>query len=254
MNLKGFESLARHVPELNSTSGWMKVAGSFLGIFGLTTLYFVITDNIPTWTIDSQIVVMALGYLLLSRFFTRKKKFEEKFASDAYRQAFGRFALPGLAVIFAAIAHISYMNGPKFTNPIILEVFTWAGWLFVITGAILWVRAMLSFGVDNLTMLYVYFPEEGYIINSSIYGIIRHPVYGAALRLSIGLALINAGIYPIVFVFILPLGLFGWLRLVEEKELLERIPKYAEYRQRVPAFFPYPNRIPAFFKFLITGK
>jgi len=254
MNPKGFENLARHVPELNTTDGWMKIAASFFGVFGMTTLYFVITDNIPTWTIDSQIVIMAIGYLLLSRFFTQKKKLIEKYASDAYRQAFGRFALPGLAVIFAAIAHITYMNGPKFTNPAILAVFTVAGWVFVAIGAILWVRAVLAFGIDNATMLYVYFPEEGRIINSSIYGVIRHPVYGAALRLSIGLALLNAGIYPIVFVLLLPLGVFGWLRLVEEKELLERIPEYAEFRKRVPAFFPYPNRIPAFFKFLITGK
>ena len=254
MKLKGFENLARHVPELNSTAGGMKIAASLVGIMGLTTLYFILTDNIPTWTLDSQIVVMALGYLLLSRFFTQKKKFIEKYATDAYRQAFGRFALPGLAVIFAAIAHIAYMNGPKFTHPPILTVFAWAGWFFILIGAILWVRTMLTFGVDNLTMLYVYFPEEGQIINSSIYGIIRHPIYGAALRVSIGLALLNAGIYPIVFVLILPLGVIGWVRLVEEKELLERIPEYAEYRKKVPAFFPYPNRILDFFKFLFTGK
>ena len=254
MNLKGFENLARHVPELNSTAGGMKIAASAVGIMGLTTLYFILTDNIPTWTLDSQIVVMALGYLLLSRFFTQKKKFIEKYADDAFRQAFGRFALPGLAVIFASIAHIAYMNGPKFTNPTILTIFLWAGWFFIVVGALLGVRAALTFGIDYLTMLYVYFPEEGRMIKSNIYGVIRHPIYGAALRLSIGLALLNAGIYPIVFVLILPLGVFGWLRLVEEKELLERIPEYREHRKQVPAFFPYPNSIPAFFKFLLTGK
>jgi protein-S-isoprenylcysteine O-methyltransferase Ste14 len=253
MDLKGFDNLARHVPELNSTGGGMKIAASLVGIFGLTTLYFILTDNIPTWTIDSQIVIMALGYLLLSRFFTQKKIYIEKYASDAYRQAFGRFALPGLAVVFASIAHIAYMNGPKFTQPTLVTIFTWAGWVFAIIGAILWIRAAVTFGIDNLTMLYVYLPEESKIVNSSIYGIIRHPIYGAALRVSIGLALLNAGIYPIVFVLILPLGVFGWLRLVEEKELIERI-DYAAYRRRVPAFFPYPNRIFDFFKFLFTGR
>lgn len=254
MNLKGFENLARHVPDLYSTTGRIKIVASFFGIFALTSLYFIITDNIPTWTLDSQIVVMSLGYLILSRFFTQKEKFIKTYGSDSYRQAFGRFTLPGLSIIFASVAHIAYMNGPKLTQPTITTIFTWLGWLCIIIGVTLWLRAVSTFGVDNLTMLYVYFPEEGSMVNSSIYGIIRHPIYGAALRLSIGLALLNRGIYPLTFIVLLPLIVFGWVRLVEEKELLKRIPVYAEYRKRVPAFFPPPNRIIDFFKYLITGK
>lgn len=254
MQLKGFDHLARHVPELNTTSGRMKIAASFLGIFGLTTLYFILTDNIPTWTLDSQIVVMALGFLLLSRFFTQKKKIIETHGDAAYRYAFGRFNIPGLALIFAAIAHTAYMNGPKFTQPAILNVFTWLGWFNVSIGAVLWLRSVATFGVDNLTMLYVYFPDESKMVNSSIYKTLRHPIYGAAIYLCFGLALLNAGIYPLTFILFLPLGFFGWVRLVEEKELLERIPEYAEYRKHVPAFFPYPNHILDFFKFLFTGK
>ncbi len=145
------------------------------------------------------------------------------------------------------------MNGPKFTQPMLVTVFSWAGWVFIVIGGILAVQAVTTFGVDNLTMLYVYFPEESSLINSSIYGILRHPIYAGALRVGIGLALLNMGIYALTFAILLPLGLFGWIRLVEEKELLERIPTYAEHRKRVPAFFPYPNKIPGFFKFLFTG-
>jgi protein-S-isoprenylcysteine O-methyltransferase Ste14 len=254
MKLKGFDHLARHVPELNSTSGRIKITASFLGIFGLTTLYFILTDNIPTWTLDSQIVVMALGFLLLSLFFTQKEKIIATHGDAAYRYAFGRFNIPGLALIFAAIAHTAYMNGPKFTQPAILNVFTWLGWLNVVIGTVLWLRSVATFGVDNLTMLYVYSPAESRMVNSSIYKTLRHPIYGAAIYLCLGLALLNAGIYPLTFILFLPLGFFGWVRLVEEKELLERIPEYAEYRKKVPAFFPYPTRILDFFKFLFTGK
>jgi len=254
MNIKGFDNLARHVPELNSTGGIFKIATYFSSIFALTTIYFILTDQIPTWTLDSQIVVMALGYLLLSRFFTQKKRLIEQYNDAAYRHAFGKFALPGLAIIFAALAHIVYMNGPKFTQPALVTVFNWGGWVFIIIGVILSIRGVNTFGVDNLTMLYVYFPEESSLINSSIYGIVRHPIYAGALRVGIGLALLNMGIYPLTFAILLPLGLFGWVRLVEEKELLERIPTYAEYRKDVPAFFPYPNKLSGFFKFLFTGK
>lgn len=254
MHIKGIDNLARHVPELNTASGRFKIAAYSFSIFALTTIYFILTDQIPTWTLDSQIVVMAIGYLILSRFFTQKKKYIEKYSQAAFRHAFGHFAIPGLAVIFAGLAHISYMNGPKFTQPMLVTIFTWAGWLFIAIGILLFIRAVSSFGVDNLTMLYVYYPNEGSMMNSSIYGIIRHPVYGGALRVGIGLALLNMGIYALTFVILLPLGLFGWLRLVEEKELLERIPIYADYRKHVPAFFPYPNQIFGFFRFIFTGK
>lgn len=254
MHIEGFENLTRHVPELNTADGRIKILASFFGMFGLTTLYFILTDNIPTWTLDSQIVVISLGYLWLSRFFTQKKYYIEHYKEMAYRNAFGKFALPGLAIVFASAAHIAYMNGPKFTQPTVTTILTWLGWVCIVIGVSLAIRAVSIFGADNIAMLYVYFPEQGQIIKSGIYSIIRHPVYGAVLRICIGLACLNQGIYPLTFVFILPLFVFGWLRLVEEKELIERIPEYADYRNRIPAFFPYPNRIPAFFKFLLTGE
>lgn len=253
MQIKGIENLARHVPELNSTSGRTKLAFKSFGIFALTTLYFILTDNIPTWTLDSQIVVISLGYLILSRFFTQKKLYIEKYKELAFAKAFERFAIPGLSIVFAAVLHITYMNGPKFTQPLVVTVLTWLGWICLFIGIPLFIRAVSVFGIDNVTMLYVYF-RSGEMVNSSIYGIIRHPVYGAVLRICIGLACLNRGIYPLTFVFILPLLVYGWLRLVEEKELIERFPDYSKYRNNVPAFFPYPNRIIPFFKFLITGK
>ncbi len=254
MEFKGFDELARHVPELNSIGGQIKLALRFAGFFLLTTIYFIVSDQIPTWTIDSQIVVMALGYLLLSRFFTRKKIFIEKYKEMAYQQAFVRFAVPGLAVIFAAMAHIAYMNGPKFTQPVITTVLSVFGWFCVTIGLVLFVRSVFTFGLDYITMVYTYFPEEGRIVNTSIYSLLRHPVYAGALRFSIGLACLNMGIYALSFAVLLPLGLTGWIMLVEEKELLERLPDYAEYRKNTPAFWPRITKLPAFFKFLFKGR
>lgn len=253
MNLKGFDALAGHIPELNSTSGKIKIAAYFMVVFAFTTTYFILTDPIPAWAFDSQIVVLSLGYLWLSRFFTQKKKYIERYNLMAYRNALLRFALPGLAIVFACAAHLAYMNGPKFTQPIFTSILTWLGWICIIIGVSLWIRAAITFGFDNVAMLYVYFPN-GNIVTASIYSIIRHPVYGAVFRICIGLACLNQGIYALMFIFLLPLFIFGWLRLVEEKELIERIPSYTEYRKQVPAFLPYPNRVIDFFKFILTGK
>lgn len=254
MKIKGFETTGGYLHELNSTKGKARLAAIFLGIFTLATIYFVLTDQIPTWTLDSQIVVMALGFLLLGRFFTQRKLILEKYKDTAYRHAFVRFVLPGLALVFASIVHIAYMNGPKFTQPTIVTVASIFGWYFLVVGAVLWIRSAWTFGFDNLAMLYVYFPAKGGIINSTIYGILRHPVYAGALRVGIGLACLNMGIYALTFALLLPLGFTGWVRLVEEKELIERFPGYAEYRKLTPAFWIKPNAIGAFWKFILAGK
>jgi protein-S-isoprenylcysteine O-methyltransferase Ste14 len=42
------------------------------------------------------------------------------------------------------------------------------------------------------------------------------------------------------------------VRLVEEKELLERFPQYAEYRRKVPAFWTW--QVGKFWRFLVSGR
>jgi protein-S-isoprenylcysteine O-methyltransferase Ste14 len=254
MNIKGFGELRRHFHDLTSLGGRLRIALTALAIFALTTIYFLVSDQIPTWTIDSQIVVMTIGFLFFSLFFVKRSEYLEKYGELAYRNAFMRFALPGLAVLFAAIAHIAYMNGPKWPPGRLTTLMAVLGIYWVIVGIILWIRAVLTFGVDYLTMLYVYFPENGRIANTSIYDILRHPIYAAALRIGLGLALLNTSIYALVFMPFLPLGLYGFVHLVEEKELLGRFPEYGEYRKRVPAFWARPDKLISFHTFLITGK
>ncbi len=254
MNIKGFDELCKHFPDLNTTAGRLRIALTALGIFALTTIYFVVSDQIPTWTIDSQIVVMTIGFLVFSLFFAKRREYIEKYRELAYRNAFMSFALPGLAILFAAIAHIAYMNGPKWPPGRVTTMMMVLGAYWIIVGTILWIRSVLTFGVDYLCMLYVYFPENSRIVNSSIYNILRHPIYAAAMRIGLGLALLNTSIYALAFIFFLPLGFTGFVRLVEERELLERFPDYAEYRKRVPAFWARPSKLTSFYKFLITGK
>ncbi len=252
--MKGLDALTRHVPELNSTGGFIKIVLYFLSVFALTSLYFILTDRIPTWSIDSQILIMALGYLVLNFFFSRKKQYQEKYGELAYRKAFAHYAIPGLGIMLGAFVHAGYMNGPYVPRGWWTNIFVAGGWLFLITGAILFVRSVFTFGVDNATMLYVYYPQEGRIVNSSIYGILRHPLYAGALRAMIGLALLNGNGNSIVFALFPQLLVTGWLRLVEEKELIERFGQsYLDYRRRVPAFWPKLRDIGAYLRFLITG-
>ena len=215
----------------------------------------MVSDHIPTWSIDSEIVVIALGFIVLRLFFTHKKVYQEKYKELAYRNACTHYGIPGLAIIMAAVAHAGYMNGPFVPRGWWTTVFIVLGIWLLIVGAMLWIRGIFTFGMDNLALLYVYYPEEGKIVNSNIYSVLRHPVYAGVLRVIIGLALLNGNGNSIAFILFAPLGLFGWIRLVEEKELIERFgPSYLDYRKRVPAFWPRLRDFGKFFGFLLTGK
>jgi protein-S-isoprenylcysteine O-methyltransferase Ste14 len=103
-------------------------------------------------------------------------------------------------------------------------------------------------------MVYVYFPEEGRLVDSSIYGVLRHPIYAAALYVVIGLALLSGNWIALVFAALMPIGLTGWVRLVEEKDLIERFPDYSNYRLGVPAFWPRLRDLGKFLGFLLKGN
>jgi protein-S-isoprenylcysteine O-methyltransferase Ste14 len=183
-----------------------------------------------------------------------KKVYQQKYGELAYRNAFVRFVLPGLATIFADIAHAGYMDGPLIPRGGWVSVFYGLGWLMLAVGAALWMRAVFTFGADNLALLYVYYPQEGRIVNSSIYKILRHPVYAGVLRVGIGLALLNGNAFSITFALLMPLGLTGWIRLVEERELIERFGQgYLDYRKSTPAFWPKARDLGRFFIYIFKG-
>ncbi len=255
MDFKGMDQLRRHVPDLQKPGGEARVGLIILGMIALVTLFFIWVDwRFPEWMPDGEIVVMTLGFLVLSLFFSRKKSYQQKYGELAYRNAFAHFAIPGLGIILGAVFHNGYMPGPEIPDVVWWKIILiWAGWVFVIIGVAIWARAIFAFGADNLALLYVYYPEEGRLVDSNIYSILRHPTYAGVLRIGIGLGLLNANWYALIIALLMPLGMTGWIRLVEEKELIERFPNYEEYRKRVPAFFPKLKDLGKFFRFLIAG-
>jgi protein-S-isoprenylcysteine O-methyltransferase Ste14 len=158
-------------------------------------------------------------------------------------------------VIFAAIAHNAYLPGQRLPLGWAVPVVSGLGLYFVVTGLVLWGRAIFTFGFDNLAMLYVYFPDEGRLVESSIYALIRHPVYAAVIRIGLALGLWRGTWFSIAFGLFMPVGLTFWLRWVEEPELIERFgPGYMTYRRTVPAFWPRLGDTGKFLQFLVTGR
>jgi protein-S-isoprenylcysteine O-methyltransferase Ste14 len=256
MSVKGFDQLRKHVPELNTPIGILRLFGAPVLLYFFVTALFA-TENFLSqfWLLASEVVLGILGFVWLSMFFRLRTNFKAKYGSLAYSKAVTRFGYPGVAIIFTVGARIGNIPGPPIPRLWWYPVLSILGWGLIMVGLLLFLRVVQVFGVDNLTMLYVYFPEESQLVDHEIYDILRHPAYGAAQRIALGLALLNGNWFALTCALIFMAELWGWVRLVEEKELLERFgPSYAAYRRRVPAFWPRLSDLGKLFKFLIIGS
>jgi protein-S-isoprenylcysteine O-methyltransferase Ste14 len=256
MSIKGFSQLRKHVPGFNSPIGVLRIL--FLPIL----LFFLITASLNNgnltqtfWPLVGVIMFGCLGFFWVYLFFRYKNDFKDRFGPLAYSKAVSRFGFPGVAIISAVVARIRTLPGPEIPHYWWYIVLPALGWALIAVGLLLFLRTLQTFGVDYLIMLYVYFPDESHLVDHKIYNILRHPAYAAAQRIAFGLALLNGGWFALACALIFALGLWGWVHLVEEKELIERFgPGYVEYRQHVPAFWPRLRGLRGFFEFLIVGR
>ena len=247
--------MQRHVPAWRTPMGLLSIPLGIILVAVLTSLFFLTVDRyFADWLPDGEIVILALGFLILSRFLSQRKRYLQRYGDRAYAVAFPRFFITGLGIIVASIAHLGYIAGPD------IPAVWWRPWLaglgyvMLVSAILLLLRVVQSVGFDSLLMLYVYFPTEGTRFNVPIYSLLRHPIYAAAQDIAFGLALIHASWYALLVALLLPLFFAGWIRLFEEPELIERYPDYIQYRKRVPAFGPAPRNLDKFWKLLLTAK
>ncbi len=256
MTLKGLDPLRKHIPDLDTPLGVLRLLLLPALLFLLITYLFNALRRIdPSYQLAAEVLLGLLGFGLLYLFFRSRQVFRARFGPLAYRQAAQRYGLPGVTAIAAAIARIRALPGGEIPRQGGGLVLPGLGWALIGVGVLLGVRAVQVFGIDNLVMLYVYFPEESRLVSHQIYKILRHPAYAALQLIAFGLALLDGSWAALGSALIFSLGLWGWVRLVEEKELVQRFgPSYADYRRRVPAFWPRPRELKGFFSFLIRGN
>lgn len=249
------ENLVAHLPDLREGRGRI-FSLMILASFIVATAAMVALDRLwPAWTGLGQVVAIIAGFGWTGQFFWRRREYRARWGDLAYQHAFKKHVLVGLPLIFAAIAHNAYLPGQRLRLGWAAPALFVAGLYLVVTGLVLWGRAIFTFGFDNLAMLYVYFPDEGRLVESSIYAIIRHPVYAAVIRLGLALGLWRGTWFSIAFGLFMPVGLTLWLRWVEEPELSERFgPGYLTYRRSTPAFWPRAQDAGKFLQFLVSGR
>ncbi len=256
MVIKGFDQIRSHVSDVNTPLDIVWFFSPSIILLVLVTLLSIPLRLInPVWQLVAEIILGGLGFGFLALFFRYKVYFKAHFGPLAYSKAARRLGFPGVVLIGVMIARIRQLPGPLLPHIMLVIILPVLGWALIVVGTLLGLRTVQTFGVDNLVMLYVYFPEESHLVDHKIYTIVRHPAYAAVLAITFGLALLSGNWQALACAFIFTLYLWCWLRLFEEKELILRFgPSYVSYSRRVPAFLPPLRDLPRLFEFIISGR
>jgi len=111
-----------------------------------------------------------------------------------------------------------------------------AGWLTVACGGIIIIIAILSIRMKAAA------PSAGdTLVNKGIYSLVRHPIHCGTFLEFAGLLIL----WPTINVAIAFLAGTVWIYFqswFEERDLLKRIPGYADYMKSVNRFIPFPRK------------
>jgi protein-S-isoprenylcysteine O-methyltransferase Ste14 len=237
----------------------------------------VVVFNIPFLTllafllpIIGPLCVVIVGLFLVFSFWRLREKRLNQDPEVAYQRSF-IFVVTGIPMVLSVMIHsffpqnlilsysnseiLSYLADPFLSigSPFIIIRFT-AGIIFFFMGITLILKSLKIFGIDNMGLVYVYYPNESTLKNHEIYSILRHPTYHSIMLIFIGSILVRFSIYSIIYFLMFIIGINIHLKFVEEKELIERFgEEYTKYREDVPAFIVRFKDLKRYMKFIIRG-
>ena len=248
------QAIFRGRSELETPANGLLALATVVVVAGVAIALFALIDGrFVASTLVTQAIVMWTGLAIVSQMFSRRAALKARYGDRAFSIAFRWFAIPGLMLVFVGVAHFAWIEGERIVPH---EIALIPVIYLLATGVVLWARALFVFGIDNLSLMYVYFPAESRLVDSKIYGILRHPIYSAVLRIIFALVIWNGSAFALFAGVIAPLSMYVWVRQVEERELIERLGDgYRAYRDRTPAFFNLdPRAWLMLWWFLLTGK
>ncbi len=254
MNIIPGQVIFRERSELEIPANGLLALATTAVVAGIAIMFFRLIDGrFVASTLVSQAIVMWSGLALISPMILRCTDLKARWGERAFSIAFRWLAIPGLTLVGVGVAHFAWIEGGRVVphNIALLPVV-----YLVVTGVLIWLRAFFVFGIDNLSLMYVYYPDESRLVDSKVYGILRHPIYSAVLRIIFALVLWNGSAFALFAGAMGPLTMLAWVRLVEERELTERFGDgYRTYRMHVPPFFNFdPHSWFVLWRFLLIGR
>ncbi|MDH7486761.1 MAG: methyltransferase [Anaerolineae bacterium] len=248
----GWDIWLSKVPSLQRPGRPLLAGLLALTVCAAALLFFWLFDSLfPGAALLSQALAGLALWTLMGQVIVRRRELKQRYGDGAYERAVWRYGLTGLPLLPAMALHLLFVPGER-----VLPL-AWAALpaaYLLISGAWLFGRALFTFGIDNLALVYVYWPEEGWLVRSRIYSVLRHPVYSSGVRMVLGLALLRGSVMTLLAGLVVPVGLTIWVRMLEEPELIERFGEmYRDYRRQVPAFFVRPRDYVRFWRFIVRG-
>lgn len=222
------------------------------------------------------IISTTIGFLLVYQIWRKRAMFLNKYNEQAYQKAFKYIIMP-IPFIMSIVVHIFLpiiliIPSPEssistfilsrsiidFISNMELLFNLFSGILLILSlitfiiGVMAIRRTLLTFGWDYMALIYLYYPEESELQNHAIYSVLRHPTYHSLLIFGLSAVFLRFSFYSFIFFMILLLGLTLHIKLVEEKELIQRFgDDYVKYKQSVPAFFVRLKDSSKYFRFLL---
>jgi len=250
-------------------------------LVGITLLFFF--DNLPRIFPGSTClkniapvtpiigigIIEFLEFTMVHRMWTKRHKLLATMKDKAYQHSF-LYICFGMNLEYVVITRM-FLNTPwveeigkSLATPFLSFVPAWipytsiirviAGLSFLAIGLASMYRSTMTFGLDYLLYMYLYFPGGSEIQRNAIYSIVRHPTYLSFILMCFGGALWWFSAYSFTFLLIVVIRWEYHVHFVEEKELIERFGEsYRQYQQKVPAFVFSPKFLKQFFQFLL-GK
>jgi protein-S-isoprenylcysteine O-methyltransferase Ste14 len=140
-------------------------------------------------------------------------------------------------VLFALIA-ISGLALPGGWAGSASVVTTGTGGLLILAGGALAVVGVLGLQESDALTVVPHPRDDARLATTSIYGLVRHPIYGGLILGALGWALVRASLAAGAGAAVL-LVFFELKRRREEAWLEARFPGYVEYRDRTRRFIPW---------------
>jgi protein-S-isoprenylcysteine O-methyltransferase Ste14 len=134
-----------------------------------------------------------------------------------------------------AILPVYQLPGFKIASTQLLYLSWTIASLLSLSGLILIIKGLIDLG-KNLTPL-PYPIENGELVQTGIYGIVRHPLYSGVISTALGWTIFQFSLSHLIATAIL-LIFFDIKASREETWLSEKYPDYSDYRQRVKKLIP----------------
>ena len=284
MKLKGMDKLHEKLPAypgkrlaILPLQGIVVTLAVYISLIGLDILprLFSSIDMLvmlePFLPVLGSLLVFAIAYSLVGQLWSARDKMKAEYGDLAYqkmikRGMMGIFLVPPL--VFHQLTSIRSLPPIPPVNdltaqwsqsllPLIGIALEWDLLLRIVVSFILFIlgvltvrSALLTFGIDYMGVVYLYFPEDSEIQDHEIYSVIRHPTYFGGVLLGLAGLVFRFSVYSILMFFTV-YGIFWLQARREERELVKRFgDSYKEYMKKVPRLHISIRNLPKYFRFL----